>query len=242
MRVGKSLIKRLQRQAADSSKHWYEDKYQHVLVQRNMLALVSLVALIVALVAVFTVARLAPLKSVEPYLLQIEDKTGITQKVEPISRNQKISSNSALDRYFVSSYIRAREGYNPSIRIYNDNIVRVMSSSDVFYTYRRTIDPSIKGTVAATLGSLGQRTVKINSINYITNPTTLNPQAEVTPDVIMQVRLTTTDILPNSADISQQWVATVTFQYASLNLNETERMLNPLDFRVVNYQIQRELN
>ena len=234
------MLRRSQRQVADSSKHWYQDKYQHVLVQRNVLALLSLVALLVALGAVFTVARLAPLKSVEPYLLQIDEKTGLTQKVEPVSRAE-YAANVAVDRYFVATYVRAREGYNPSLRLYNDNIIRVMSSSDVFYLYRRTIDPTNRESVAARLGGVGQRMVKIHSINYITTPAPFDQKAETTPERIMQVRLTTTDIMPNAADINEQWVATVTFSYASLNLNESEQLLNPLGFRVINYQIQREI-
>jgi type IV secretion system protein VirB8 len=234
------VLKRSQRQVADSSKHWYQDKYQHVLVQRNVLALISLVALVVAMVAVFAVTRLAPLKSVEPYLLQIDEKTGITQKVEPVSRAQ-YATNIAVDKYFIATYIRAREGYNPSILRYNDEIVRLMSSSDIFYIYRRSIDPANKESLAAKLGGVGQRVVKINTMNYITTPAPFDQKAEVTPDRIMQVRLTTTDILPNAADTSTQWLATVTFAYASLNLNDREQLLNPLGFRVSNYQIQREL-
>lgn len=235
------MFKRSQRQVADSSKHWYQDKYQHVLVQRNMFALVALVALAVALIAVFTVARLAPLKSVEPYLLQIDEKTGITQKVEPISRNQ-FAANQAVDRYFVSTYIRMRETYNPTTRLYNDNVVRVMSTQPVFYTYRRQADPSNEESLAAKLGTTGQRQVKINSINYISNPVPVGKDAPQTPEKIMQIRLTTTDILPNAGDTTQKWVATVTFMYASIDLNETEQLLNPLGFTVTNYQIQRELN
>jgi type IV secretion system protein VirB8 len=233
------VLKRSQRQVADSSRHWYQDKYQHVLVQRNLLALITLVAMGVALVAVFTVARLAPQKSVEPYLLQIEEKTGITQKVEPITKTE-LANNDAVNRYFVAQYVRAREGYNPTIRIYNDNLVRVMSNSNMFYQYRRTIDPANEASLAARLGGVGQRTTKINSMQYITNPVARG-ESGTTPERIMQVRFTTTNIMPNAADVTEQWIATITFVYADIELNETERLLNPIGFRVVNYQVEREI-
>lgn len=223
----------------DSSRHWYQDKYQHVLVQRNLLALVTVVSMLVALVAVFTVARLAPQKSVEPYLLQIEEKTGITQKVEPITRTQ-LANDDAVNRYFVAQYLRLREGYNPTVRIYNDNVVRVMSNSNMFYQYRRTIDPANPASLAARLKGVGQRSVKISSMQYITNPVARG-DAETTPERIMQVRFSTTDIVPNAPDLTEQWVATITFVYANIDLNETERLLNPIGFRVVNYQVEREI-
>jgi type IV secretion system protein VirB8 len=234
------VLKRSKGRADTSAKHWYQDKYQHVLVQRNVLALVALTALVVALIAVFTVAQLSPLKSVEPYLLQVDEKTGITQKVNPVSRAD-YAANEAIDRYFVAMYVRLRESYNPTIRLYNYNIVRVMSRSSVFEEYRRDANPSNKESLPARLGSYGQRIVNINSMSYIKNPPAFGQKDEVTPERIMQVRMTTSDSLPNSSDVNQRWVVTITFVYASLKLNESEQLLNPLGFIVTNYQIQREI-
>lgn len=235
------MLKRTQRQVSDSSRHWYQDKYQHVLVQRNLLALICLVSMAVALVAVFTVARLAPQKSVEPYLLQVEEKTGITQKVEPISRTELANADS-VNRYFVATYLRTREGYNPTIINYSYDVVRVMSSTDVFGQYRRTIDSTNPESLTARLGVTGKRTVKINSMAYISNARISNTQARSTPERIMQVRFATTAEVPNAADLTERWVATITFVYADLQLNEAERLLNPIGFRVVNYQVEKEIS
>jgi type IV secretion system protein VirB8 len=236
------LFKRSQKEASDSSKHWYQDKYQHVLVQRNILALVALGALLAALVAVFAVMRLAPLKSVEPYLIEIDPKTGITQKVEPVSRYE-YAANEAVDRYFVSAYIRARESYNFSTTRYNFNLVRVMSTPNVFYAYRHTIDPSAEGSLASTLGTLGLRSVKFRSISYLSNPLPSKDKKDAPlPSKIIQARIVTTDSKNGGADTDQYWVVTVTFQYANLNLNVDEQLLNPLGFNVISYQVQKELS
>lgn len=236
------MLKRKPKPQSDGSKHWYEDKYQSVLVQRNMLALATMAALLVAFGSVLAVAWLAPLKSVEPYLIQIEEKTGITQKVEPLSRNQVIAAGPAVDRYFVATYLRAREGYNPTLRLYNDMVVRVLSSRPVFYAYRNSIDPANKESVVNRLGTTGQRLVKIHTMNYITNPMQLSITQKETPDIIMQARITTTDVMPNAGDLVQRWIVTITFNYADLTLSETDRLLNPLNFQVVNYQVEREIN
>lgn len=235
------MLKRKQKDVTDSSRHWYQDKYQHVLTQRNILALIALVALFAALIAVFAVAHLAPLKSVEPYLLQIDEKTGITQRVDPVTRAQ-YTSNEAVDRYFTTQYLRMRESYNFSVLRYNYNIVRLMSSPDVFYSFRRSVDPGNPQSLGALLGSVGQRDVKVRSISYIQNPRGVNEKAEVTPTKIMQARITTIDMMPNAGDVVQQWVVTINFEYASLNLNEEEQLLNPLGYTVTSYQIQREIN
>ncbi len=235
------MLKRSQKQVSEESQSWYQDKYQHVLTQRNILALISLVALGVAALAVLNIARLAPLKSVEPYLLQIDQKTGFAQKVNPITREQ-YAANEAVDRYFTSAYLRARESYNPSILLTNYNIVRLMSTTDVFGGYRKQVDASIEGSVAKRLGNFGRRDIKIRSIVYITNPAAHFKKTEASKDKIIQARITTTDAMPNQPDTEEQWIVTVTFEYANLAINEQEQLLNPLGYQVTSYQVQREVN
>lgn len=232
------MLKRSQGEA-DSSRHWYQDKYQHVLVQRNLLALISLVALAVALVAMLAMARLAPLKSVEPYLLQIDERTGITQAVKPDLAGQYVA-NEAVDRFFIATYMRAREGYNPHTRVADDNLVRLMSSRGVFVQYRNYMNPSNKESIPARLGAQGQRTIDIISSSYIAQP--IPKEAPKTlPPRIMTVRFITTEDRPNAPNVRQNWIATVTFAYTDLKINETERLYNPLGFQVLNYQVTREL-
>ena len=235
------MFKRTQKEANDASQNWYQDKYQHVLTQRNVLALIALIALVTALFAVFTVMRLAPLKSVEPYLLQVDEKSGITQRVSPVTRDEYAASE-AVDRYFTSAYLRVRESYNPTVLLYNYNTVRLMSTTDVFNYYRHQIDPSIEGSVAQHLGNFGRRDVKIRSMIYIVNPTDRRQKAAAANYKIIQARITTTDVLPNQPDVDQQWVVTITFEYANLAINEQEQLINPLGYQVTSYQIQREVN
>ena len=235
------LFKRSQKEASDASQNWYQDKYQHVLTQRNMLALIAIVALITAMVAVVTVLHLAPLKSVEPYLLEIDQKTGITQKVSPLSRNE-YAANEAVDRYFTSTYLRVRESYNPSILLYNYNVVRLMSTTDVFGEYRRQIDPSVEGSLAKHLGIFGRRDVKIRSLAFISQAAARGRKEDGSNTRIIQAHITTTDTTPNQLDIDQQWVVTVSFVYADLAISESEQWINPLGYQVVAYQIQREVN
>ena len=214
------MFKRSQQEVNEGSKHWYQDRYQHVLTQRNILALVALLALLTALVSVFIV---------------------MAQKVDPVSR-QDYAASEAVDRYFTSMYMRVRESYNFSILRYNYNLVRLMSTPEVFYGFRRLADPGNPDSLAAHLQSNGQRDIKIKSLSYISNPLAKGQRAETTTSKIMQARITTTDTMPNQADVVQQWVVTVTFEYANLNLNEAEQLLNPLGYSVTSYQIHREIN
>lgn len=222
-----------------SSRDWASDKYQHVIVQRNLLALIALGALAVAILSVLSVYSLSPLKSVEPYLLTIDEKSGFTQKVDPVTRTQ-YAANEAIDRYFLSKYVYAREAYTDTLLKYNTNVVRVMSVPGVFFRYRPTVDPNEPSSMPALLKDQGTREVRIISISYIQNPGVAGSPA-VTPTKIAQVRFVVLDTFSGNASPPQNLVATVGFEYADLDLNEQEQLINPLGFTVTSYQVQKEL-
>lgn len=222
-----------------SSRDWASDKYQHVIVQRNLLALIALGALAVAILSVLSVYSLSPLKSVEPYLLTIDEKSGFTQKVDPVTRNQ-YAANESIDRYFLSKYIYAREAYTNVLLKYNSDVIRVMSTRNVFFKYRPTIDPAQPSSLPAILKDLGTREVRIISISYIQNPSVSGTSA-VTPAKIAQVRFLVIDTFSGTGSPPQNLVATIGFEYADLDLNAQEQLINPLGFTVTSYQVQKEL-
>jgi type IV secretion system protein VirB8 len=234
------MFKRKQQDVSDGSKHWYQDKYQHVLTQRNILALVALCANIAAIVAVFALMRLAPLKTVEPYLLQMDEKTGITQRVIPITRRD-YTANEGVDRYFTAQYLRVRESYNVNILRYNYNIVRLMSTEPIFNVFRRFSNPDNEEGFVKRLGALGQRDIRIRSMVYITNPVDAKGRTGTPPNTkIIQARVTALESMPNKAPEESMWIITITFEYADLDLNVDDQLLNPLGYTVTSYQIQPE--
>lgn len=235
------MFKRSQKAVSEGSKHWYQDRYQHVLTQRNILALIAIVALVTAALAALAVMRIAPLKTVEPYLVEIDEKSGITQRVDAYARKNYVDKE-AVDRYFVSTYLRARESYNPSIYRYNFNLVRLMSTPSIFSTYRRQVDPaSDSNPIKMLMAGGGQRDVRVRSMVYIVNPADRGQNLGDVRSRMIQVRLITTDTAPNVPAKTTSWRVDITFEYAQLKLNEEEQFINPLGFTVTRYQIQPEL-
>jgi len=220
----------------DGTKNWYKDKYQYVLVQRNMLAVAVLAALFCAAVAVFAVMQLTPHKSVEPFVIQIDDKTGIVQRVDPVTRTQ-FTANESIDRYFVAQYIRTRESYIPEIFRINYGTVRVMSSKDVFSRYNVLVRESNPESPAALLKRSGTRTVQFKSINFIRRSDNVNSEEKVAQARVILLDSSTRYAAP----MEYHGIVTLTFRYSNLNLNEEERFINPLGFLVTSYAIEREV-
>lgn len=221
---------------SDDSKNWYKDKFESVRQQRDLLTAITLVSLLFSAGAVLTVMWLTPYKSVEPFVIQIDEKSGIVQRVDPVTRTE-FTSNEAIDRYFAVQYIQAREGFIRSIHARNKEMVRVMSDRFTFRNYLQSINRSNPDSPLNLLEGEGERTVTVKSINFVTRST-----QEMQSSKVALVRVLLTDKsrrLPEPIEYHN--VITITFQYSNLNLNEQERYMNPLGFLVTNYEINREV-
>lgn len=210
------------------SKSWFQDKYQAVLVQRNVLALLSVLALLATVASVYAVESLTPLKSVEPFIIQIEERSGITQLVEPVDRSE-LENTEALDNYFLWQYVRARETYHPADQRENWNIVRVMSSPSVFDGYLRAISPNNPESGRAVLGSAGTRTLSNPTVTYIDDD----------ERNLAQVRFSVKETFKNTTTRYPK-LATIEYEYVTLELTREERLVNPLGFQATSYRVDEE--
>lgn len=207
--------------------NWYKDRYQRVLVQRKLLAAITVLSLICTLATVVVISQLTPLKTVDPFVIQVDQRSGITQVVDPTTV-QELTGSEAINNYFIVQYLRAREAYHISDLAYNYNLVRIMSESGTVYPqFVAEENPNNPQSNAARLGSTGTRTVKIESITY------LRPQ-------LAQVRLLIEEKSDNLGYTQQHMIATIGFQYIKMNLTTEERYIDPLGFRVTSYRLDEE--
>lgn len=210
------------------AKNWYKDRYQYVLVQRKLLVLVTLLSLVCTLVTVAVIAYLTPLKTVEPFVIQVDQKSGITQTVDPLTVKE-LTANESVNNFFIVQYIRSRESYNIHDLARSYNIVRIMSQREKVYPeFVRQADPNNPRSNAARLGSTGSRTVKFKSISY------LNPQ-------LVQARLLIEEKSGNGGYSQQHKIVLLAFQYVKMSLTIEERYINPLGFRVTDYRTDEDV-
>lgn len=210
------------------SKNWYKDRYQYVLVQRKLLTTITLASLLVTLVTVIVISQLTPLKTVEPFVIQVDQKSGITQTVNPLTVPE-LTANEAVNNFFLVQYIRSRETYSLTDLARNYNIVRVMSEPQkVYREFVTQADPNNPTSNAARLGAGGLRTVQFKSITY------LNPN-------LVQARILIEEKGESIGFRQYNKIALVAFEYIKLNLTNEERYINPLGFRVTDYRLDEEI-
>src|ERR687892_2444097 len=91
---------------------WHQDLYGSAVVSRNRWFVLGVVALIVATLEAGALMALAPLKAVEPYVIQVDNDTGMTTVLEPL-KEKSLSENEAVTKFFIVKYVVARETYDP---------------------------------------------------------------------------------------------------------------------------------
>lgn len=215
-------------------KNWYNDRYQFVVVQRNILALITLLALVCSIAATFSISQLVPLKSVEPFVIQVDQKSGITQVVDPL-KARELTANESVNQYFMVQYIRARESYlgSPERNYYNYNLVRVLSDPGVFAKYQHEIILSNPDSPGSRLGSAGAREVHVSSMKFL-DKRELSGGEEARRYLVRALVIEKSGgVLPKN----MQKLILIEFKYTELELSIEDRYLNPIGFRVLSYRI-----
>lgn len=212
--------------AQNAVKNWYQESYEAVMLQRNLMFCIGLLSSFLLLVSVLMIRYIKNSKSISPFVIEIEEKTGVPTVVEPVSV-EAYSAQEAVRRYFISKYVKAREEYQPFLYSYNYNtVVRVLSSLDVYRNdYRPKYNENNPESPVNQLGQGGSRSITIKSIIF---------PADKTAQVRFSVRST------GSISDSGDKVALVYYDFVNIRMDEEERMINPLGFQVMNYKVDDE--
>lgn len=175
---------------------------------------------------------LLPLKQVELAIVTVDNTTGTAEKLTQ-AKEETVLQSDVVGRYFVSQYIKLREGYNyPSlqsdydtVQLYSDNAVK----DDYLRLYESDNAPD------KVYKNNGHYVV----VDIISSPIT----AATSPDKLATVRFKKTIRNLRTGQVSiEYWAARVTFQFKpSKTLTSSERDLNPLGFSVTSFVAEKEL-
>ena len=202
-------------------KSWYSNRYQIVVVQRNILLLFTLVSMFSVAVAVIFVKNIMSSKSLEPYVIEVEQKSGIATIVNQMTA-QNFTGDQMIRQYFINQFIHAASAYDPKTYKIDLDKVRLMSVPAVYADFRNRIN-------ARELGADSRIEIRIKSIQFINNNT-----AQIR--AVRQISLAGV----NSEDVDE--VITMNFGFSpNMTLNLEERLINPLGFQVSGYVIVKEV-
>lgn len=202
-------------------RNWYEERYENITVQRNLLFVLLLILLVLSIVSVGVIAYVINTKKFDPFVIQIDDTTGIAKIVNPIS-STVLSGNEALAQYFIKKYIIARETYNPvDFTTEARKVVRLLSSNSIYWDYRgyiknEAVDPSVKYGQKNTTYLVVKSWSKLSDNKYI-----------------MRFSINETA----GAMKAFNKIAVVEFKYLPMELTESDKDVNPVGFQVTGYRV-----
>ena len=210
---------------------WYHDLYRSATVSRNRWFLVGLIALLLTVVEGLALIFLTPLKTVEPYVIQVDNKSGLTNVLKPLKdgQEQSLTEEEAVTKSFIVKYVIARETYDPQDLHRNYDLVRLMSSPNEAGKFNDSVANENPHSPVERYQNMTTRTVRISSVSFL-------DQKKKTA----QVRFKGIEMGRNETR-EDYWVAILTFRYVNAPMDENDRLSNPLGFQVTSYRTDQEI-
>ncbi len=182
---------------------------------------------------VIALMLLTPLKSVEPFVVRVDNNTGLTDVVSTL-KQKSVANDEVLDKYWLATYVRNRESYSWETIQTSYDTTMLLSNKDEQSRFAAIYqNPAAPHKV---LGNNFRVSVKIRNISFVGDTA--------------QVRFskTTASVVPQQQDGSDlqnvnktdNYIATITFDYQNRPTKENDRLINPLGFQVTNYRIDPE--
>jgi type IV secretion system protein VirB8 len=209
---------------------WYSNKYQLVLVQKKMLSLFCILAMSTVVVAVIFVKQFTESKSFEPYVIELEEKTGVLTVVENLSQS-KLTADEAIKKSLIYTFLEVAEGYN--YVTFNEDRRKLMlfSGANVYRQLYSKYSIRNKDSIVNLLQNRATLTIKIKSIIF-------NTPTIATVRFVVYNSLRGNRIYP----AERHFITEIQFMFSDMKLNTEDRYVNPLGFQVVKYSIGEDIN
>ena len=206
----------------DRARLWEQDLLSSAQRSKRLAWTVAAVSCGLTIVSVGAVAALAPLKTVEPFVIRVDNATGIVDVVSAL-REGPASYGEAVTRYFLGKYVRAREGYARPEAEANFRTVSLLSDGPEqarFAAYFRGSNPD---SPQVAHGRSGTAEVRIKTISL------LGPN-------LASVRFLR-ETRKGEETRTTHWIATITFEVRpDAKVSTSDRLVNPIGFLVSEYR------
>lgn len=210
---------------AVAAESFYEEGYRRVKASRDRAWIVAAAASALAGLAILALALLAPLKRTDVIPVVVDRSTGEAH-VESQLFGQAISQHEAVRKADLASYVIARESFDRALLRQFYATVQGRSTEAVFKPYAAQFQVGIPGSIYTRYAD-ASRGVDVRSVVLLS-------------DALGQVHFTATLTKGATAPMTENFIASVGFEYVSAKQDFSERLRNPLGFVVTSYRVDQE--
>jgi type IV secretion system protein VirB8 len=203
------------------TRNWYEERADTLIVQRNILLILSTLLMVAIVASVIAVIFVVNSREFNPFVIQVDNSTGVATIVNPVS-SEILEGDEALSRYFIKKYLIARETYNPvNFDTEARKMVRLFSSNSVYYNYlgyikNKDVDPILMYGQNNTTFLIVKSWSKLEKNKYM-------------------VRFSINETAGNKKIFNK--IAVVSFAYIPMELTDVDRDINPVGFQINGYRV-----
>ncbi len=209
----------------DKARRFDQDRMVSAERSKRLAWFVAIIASILACVSVAAVVALTPLKTVEPFVIRVDNSTGIVDVVSAMASSAG-SYDEEVTKYFAARYVRAREGYVWSEAEENFRTASLMSNAAEQQRFAAAYRGGNPESPQNVYGRSATSRIGIKSISLINSN-------------VVSVRYIRT--ITRGDDVrTTHWVATITYSYANAPISSSDRLVNPLGFVVSEYRADPE--
>ncbi|MDY3246354.1 type IV secretion system protein [Campylobacter sp.] len=209
----------------------YEASIRYLVEQSNKRAwLVAFLAVIISAIAVTAVCLLTPLKSVEPYVIRVDNTTGMVDIITSVNE-ETLTGNEALDKYFAGLYVKTREGYYFNMLQNDYTLTQILSAPNIAADY-----------VAIYQGENPRQEILKNKVEVSVDIVSITLSNSAGSSVATIRFNLVSKNLEHGNKTTQAKIVTMAYEYnPALLTKEEERLKNPLGFKVITYRIDDEI-
>lgn len=213
----------------DAAMNWESSRVATIEKSERRAWLIAFAATVSAGIAIAAVAMMVPLKETVPYVVRVDNTTGVPDIVTAM-KDKAITGDEVMDKYWLAQYVRSRETYDWYTLQRDYNTVGLLSSANVGAAYSQLFEG--KDALDKTYGKTVRATVEIVSVV---------PTGKGTGTVRF-IKTTKRTDQENAPGQTTKWVATVAYEYRNTALiKESARLVNPFGFQVLSYRVDPEM-
>jgi type IV secretion system protein VirB8 len=214
----------------EAARAWDFDRAQAARSSARRAWWVAGVATVVAAIAVGAVAALTPLKTVEPFVIRVDNATGVVDVVPALKG--PVSESQAVTRHLLTQYVITRERYAPALAESDYETVGAMQGPQLNQAWAALWNRNNAESPLNVHADGSAVRVQVTSVSF------LRPGSG--REDLAQVRFVRLSGEPGTEQ-SRPYVATLEYAYGEPAKDDRLRAANPLGFKVLEYRREPEV-
>jgi type IV secretion system protein VirB8 len=220
------------RQYCREAESWDADRVGQLQRSAQVAWRVASAGWICAVAAAVSIAVLMPLKRVEPFVVRVDNTTGVVDVVPVYDGGT--TPQEAVTRYFLTHYLTVCERFNFATAESDYEECGAFHSAQrnqVWYALWTATNPDSPLNVHKDGGSVR---VQVTSVSFFTRGSGLSDLAQVR-------YLKAARQGAGSTETFSHWVATIQYAYAQPAKDPKTRRWNPLGFKIIDFKSEPEV-